>query len=65
VEPARRAVELEPDNARNQYNLAVALAARGDRTGAMRALEECLAREPSFKPAPELLVELGRVQSQP
>jgi hypothetical protein len=65
VEPARRAVELEPDNARNQYNLAVALAARGNRTGAMRALEECLAREPSFKPAPELLVELGRVQSQP
>jgi hypothetical protein len=63
--PARRAVELEPDNARNQYNLAVALAARGDRTGAMRALRQCLAREPSFKPARELLVGLARAQTLP
>jgi hypothetical protein len=65
VEPARRAVELEPDNARNQYNLAVALAARGDGSGATRALERCLTLEPSFKPAQELLGELGHVQSQP
>ena len=65
VEPARRAVELEPDNARNQYNLAVGLAARDDRAGAMHALEECLALEPSFKPAQELLLGLGRAQAQP
>ena len=64
-EPARRAVELEPDNARNQYNLAVALAARGDRTGATHALEHCLAREPSFKPARELLVGLRHAQASP
>jgi hypothetical protein len=65
VEPARRAVELEPDNARNHYNLAVALAARGDATGAMRALQECLVREPSFKPARDLLGSLRRTQAQP
>jgi hypothetical protein len=65
VEPARRAVELEPDNARNQYNLAVALAARDDVTGAVRALQACLAHEPSFKPAQELLAGLRRGQSQP
>jgi hypothetical protein len=65
VEPARRAVELEPDNARNQYNLAVALAARGDGIGAIYALQESLAREPSFKPARELLVDLRRAQIQP
>ena len=64
-EPARRAVELEPDNARHHYNLAVALAARGDPTGATRALQECLAREPSFKPARELLVRLRRAEVQP
>ena len=64
-EPARRAVELEPDNARHHYNLAVALAARGDPTGATRALQECLVREPSFKPARELLVTLRRAQAQP
>jgi hypothetical protein len=63
--PARRAVELEPDNARNQYNLAVALAARGDGTGATRALQQCLAREPWFKPARELLLGLGRTQTLP
>jgi hypothetical protein len=65
IEPARRAVELEPDNARNQYNLAVALAARDNVTGATRALQECLALEPSFKPAQELLKVLRRVQAQP
>ncbi len=65
VEPARRAVELEPDNARNQYNLAVALAAGDDVTGATRALQACLALEPSFKPAQELLARLRREQSQP
>jgi hypothetical protein len=64
-EPARRAVELEPDNARHHYNLAVALAARGDPTGATRALQECLVREPSFKPARDLLVRLRRAQTQP
>ena len=63
--PARRAVELEPDNPRNQYNLAVALAARGDGTGATRALQQCLAREPWFKPARELLLGLGRTQTLP
>jgi hypothetical protein len=65
VEPARQAVELDPDNARNQYNLAVALAARGDGTGARQALERCLAREPSFKPAREWLLGLRRAQAQP
>ena len=65
IEPARRAVELEPDNHRNQYNLAVALAARDDVTGAARALQECLALEPSFEPAQELLKGLRRVQVQP
>jgi len=63
--PARRAVELEPDNARHRYNLAVALAARGDAIGATRALQQCLAREPSFKPARELLVGLRHTQAQP
>ena len=58
-------MELEPDNARHHYNLEVALAARGDPTGATRALQECLVREPSFKPARDLLVRLRRAQTQP
>jgi tetratricopeptide (TPR) repeat protein len=51
IEPARRAVELDPTNPRRHYNLGLALAGAGDTTAARASFERALAIDPAFMPA--------------
>ena len=51
VEFYRRAIELEPANARTFYNLSLALARLGDRAAERDALEKAVAVDPNLAPA--------------
>ena len=58
VAPAREAVLLEPGNARNHYNLALALLNSGQQDVGRAALDKAIALEPTFGPAQRLLMQL-------
>ncbi len=58
VEVYRQMLELEPGNARTEYNLALALEAARDLKGAREALERAARLDPKFAAAPG---ELGRL----
>jgi tetratricopeptide (TPR) repeat protein len=51
IEPARRAVELDPRNPRRHFNLGLALAGAGDTREARASFERALAEDPGFLPA--------------
>lgn len=58
LEDARVAVDSAPRYAPAHFNLAVALAATGDQSGARREAEKALQLDPAFEPARRLLQQL-------
>jgi predicted Zn-dependent protease len=58
VEAFRHACEEQPANSLRRYNLAVALLAIGDRTGAMQNVEQAIALEPLLEDAYALAAEI-------
>ncbi len=56
----RQAAAGDPQQPKYAYTLAFFMASGGDRDGAEEILRDLLARRPDFRPAAQLLDEIGR-----